>query len=135
MGDTFQLEILTYDKKCLSQKVKSVIIPAYEGLWGIERGHANSICLLKPGIVEVGDEQGERKKYAIGEGICHITPSVVTLFVRSFERKEDIDKERLSRKEAFLVTALRKLENYTASERKKIINAFLRTVARKKLIS
>lgn len=129
----FQLEILTFEKRCLSMKTQYVIIPAYNGLWGIEKGHAPSICVVKPGIVEVSDEKGMRFKYVIGEGICKITPLKTMLLVRSFERKEDIDKERLNRKLDNIIRKMRNLENYSSAEKKKIINAFLRNQARKKL--
>ncbi len=135
MSKLFKIEISTYDRKCLDANVSLVIIPAYEGLWGIKRGHSNAICLLKPGIVEIEDEQQQRVKFAIGEGVCTITPNKVVLLVRSFERKEDIDRNHLQQSGEKVSGKIKKLENYSPKEQKKIIASLLRYQARRKLIS
>lgn len=132
MDRTFQLEILTYEKKCLNLQVRSIIIPAYKGLWGIKKGHANSICLIKPGIIEIEDEKNDKVRYVIGEGVCRITPLKVVLLVRSFEKREEIDKERLKQSIEKIAKKMKNLEDYSEKERIKITNAFLRNQARKK---
>lgn len=135
MGKTFHLEVSTYEKKCLNLKVRSIIIPAYKGLWGIEKGHANSICLIKPGILDIEDEKNNKVMYVIGEGICKINPLKVVLLVRSFEKREDIDKEWLKQSTEKIARKMKNLEDYSEKERIKITNAFLRNQARKKLVS
>ncbi|MFN7181100.1 MAG: FoF1 ATP synthase subunit delta/epsilon [Planctomycetota bacterium] len=135
MNNFFLLEVSTYERKCLVAKVSSLIIPAYDGLMGIKKGHAKAICLLRPGVIEVEYEQNKKEKYAIGEGVCHIMPEKVILLVRSFEKKQDIDKGRLQISREKIVKKVSKLEEFAEKEQKKILNSFLRYQARTKLIS
>ncbi len=135
MNKLFSLEVLTYDKKYLDTQISSLIIPAYDGLLGIKKGHTKAICLMKPGIIEIEDDKQQKKKYAIGEGICTITPNKVILLVRSFEAEEDIDKNRLKESSAKILEKTKKIDSYSSKEQKKIINSILRNKARQKLIS
>lgn len=135
MSRAFQLEVSTYEKKYLSLQVKSIVVPAYKGLWGVRKGHANSICLIKPGIMDIEGEESNRGKYVIGEGICKITPAKVVLLVRSFETRDDIDKARLKKSTEKIVKKMKNLEDCSEKDRIKITNAFLRSQARKKIAS
>jgi ATP synthase F1 epsilon subunit len=133
MEKELTLEISTYQKVCLNTKVRSIIIPAQNGLWGIMKGHANTICLIKPGIIYIEDENG-KKLYSIGEGVCQIENNKVYILTRSFERKEEIDREHLESSYNKLLQKIKEFEKLSQKEQEKVQNSLQRNLARRKLL-
>ena len=53
MEDIFKLEIISPEKIILSEDVKMVTLPSYEGEMGVLKNHISIITFLRPGIIKV----------------------------------------------------------------------------------
>ena len=90
---TFLLEILTPYGKFYSRYVYEIVVQTEDYTLGILPNHAPLIAKVKVSKLEI-IQNGERKCYAIGEGLINVTKDGVTLLLESIEGKEDIDIAR-----------------------------------------
>ena len=56
MSETFDIEIISPEKKLLTKKVSSVTLPGFEGEMTILSNHIPLITFLRPGIVKVNED-------------------------------------------------------------------------------
>ncbi|HXM66986.1 MAG TPA: F0F1 ATP synthase subunit epsilon [Candidatus Acidoferrum sp.] len=93
MPDTFQLEIVTPEKKVIDTAATEVQIPGKNGYLGVLPGHAPLITEL--GIGEVTFHTGaEEQRLAVAWGFAEVLPDKVTILAESAERPSEIDVER-----------------------------------------
>ena len=87
------LEVVTPEKKVLSEVVDEVVLPGREGYLGVLPGHAPLLTSLKIGSVEY--RQGATKGYlALAWGFVEVLPDRVTILADIAERPEEIDVAR-----------------------------------------
>jgi F-type H+-transporting ATPase subunit epsilon len=93
MTDTFQLEIVTPEKKVVDTAAAEVQIPGKNGYLGILPGHAPLITELAVGEItyRVGAEE---QTLAVAWGFAEVLPDKVTILAESAERPSEIDVER-----------------------------------------
>ena len=53
MSESINIEIISPEKKLLTEKVNAVTLPAYEGEMTILSNHIPLITFLRPGIIKV----------------------------------------------------------------------------------
>jgi len=93
MPDTFQLEIVTPEKKVVDTAATEVQIPGKNGYLGVLPGHAPLITELAIG--EVTFHTGaEEQRLAVANGFAEVLPDKVTILAESAERPSEIDVER-----------------------------------------
>jgi len=93
MPDTFQLEIVTPEKKVVDTAATEAQIPGKNGYLGVLPGHAPLITELAVGEVTFragGDEQ----RLAVAWGFAEVLPNKVTILAETAERPAEIDVER-----------------------------------------
>jgi len=93
MPDTFQLEIVTPEKKVVDTAATEAQIPGKSGYLGVLPGHAPLITELAVGEVTFragGDEQ----RLAVAWGFAEVLPDKVTILAETAERPSEIDVER-----------------------------------------
>jgi len=91
------LDVVTPEKKLLSETVDEVTLPGREGYLGVLPGHAPLLTSLKIGEVEY--RQGTAKHaIALAWGFAEILPDRVTILADIAERPDEIDVERATRK-------------------------------------
>jgi len=93
MADTFQLEIVTPEKKVVDSAAAEAQIPGKNGYLGILPGHAPLITELAVGEITFrsgGDEQ----RLAVAWGFAEVLPDKVTILAETAERPSEIDVER-----------------------------------------
>ncbi len=93
MPDTFQLEIVTPEKKVVDTAATEAQIPGKNGYLGVLPGHAPLITELAVGEVSFragGDEQ----RLAVAWGFAEVLPDKVTILAETAERPSEIDVER-----------------------------------------
>src|SRR3954454_5398685 len=93
MADTFQLEIVTPEKKVVETTAEEVQIPGKNGYLGILPGHAPLITELSVGEItyrEISTEQ----RLAVACGFAEVLPEKVTFLAESAERPSDIALDR-----------------------------------------
>ena len=93
MPDTFQLEIVTPEKKVVDTAATEVQIPGKNGYLGVLPGHAPLITELAVG--EISYRAGaEEHTLAVAWGFAEVLPDRVTILAETAERPSEIDVER-----------------------------------------
>jgi F-type H+-transporting ATPase subunit epsilon len=93
MADTFQLEIVTPEKKIVDTAAEEVQIPGKNGYLGILPGHAPLITELAVGEITFREHATEQH-LAVAWGFAEVLPEKVTILAESAERPSEIDVER-----------------------------------------
>lgn len=93
----FQLEVITPERVVLDAQVRSIQVPAQDGLLGVLYGHAPLVTPLVPGTLTLVGASGERQQYAIGEGFLEVVSNRARVMVDTAERPEQVDVERARR--------------------------------------
>lgn len=91
--DTLALEVVTPDRRVLSVRVRSVVLPGELGLFGVLPGHHPFLAGLAAGPMRVRHAGGE-DTFAVGGGFAEVLSDRVSVLVSSCERVADIDVER-----------------------------------------
>jgi F-type H+-transporting ATPase subunit epsilon len=93
MAETFQLEIVTPEKKVVETTAEEVQIPGKNGYLGILPGHAPLITELAVGEITFRENSSEQK-LAVAWGFAEILPNKVTILAETAERPSEIDVDR-----------------------------------------
>ena len=73
------LSIVTPYGSIYNGEVKYVIMPGSEGEFGVYPGHCNILSLLKVGVIEFENTQGNRELVAINCGYAAVTSADVKI--------------------------------------------------------
>ena len=90
---TFLLEIFTPYGKYFDRYVDELVIQTEEYVLGILPNHTPLIAKVKTSKMEI-IQNGEKKCYAIAEGLINVKKDGVVLLLESIENKDEIDIER-----------------------------------------
>jgi len=90
---TLKLEVVTPERKVLSEEITSIIVPAIEGYMGILPNHAPMISGLEPGIIKY-KVSGEYKKMAISGGFLEVSNNKASILANTAELAEEVDVKR-----------------------------------------
>src|SRR5579864_401035 len=93
MADTFQLEIVTPEKKVVQTETEEVQIPGKNGYLGILPGHAPLITELAVGEITFR-ENSRQQRLAVEWGFAEVLPNKVTILAETAERPSEIDVDR-----------------------------------------
>ena len=93
MAETFQLEIVTPEKKVVDTAAEEVQIPAKNGYLGVLPGHAPLITELSVGEITYRENATEQK-LAVAWGFAEVLPNKVTILAETAERPSEINIER-----------------------------------------
>ncbi len=93
MPDTFQLEIVTPEKKVVDTAAEEVQIPGKNGYLGILPGHAPLITELAVGEITFRENSTDQR-LAVAWGFAEVLPNKVTILAETAERPAEIDVER-----------------------------------------
>ena len=74
-----RLEIITPDKKLFEGDVKSAVFPGTEGSFGVLEGHAPMIATLKPGKIELTEQNNNKVEFTVKGGVVEVLKSKVTV--------------------------------------------------------
>ena len=93
MADTFQLEIVTPEKKVVETTAEEVQIPGKNGYLGVLPGHAPLITELSVGEITYR-EHGAEQRLAVAWGFAEVLPNKVTILAETAEPPAEIDVDR-----------------------------------------
>jgi F-type H+-transporting ATPase subunit epsilon len=93
MSDTFQLEIVTPEKKVVDTAAEEIQIPGKNGYLGVLPGHAPLISELAVGEIKFRTGS-EEQRLAVASGFVEVLPDKVTILAETAERPSEIDVER-----------------------------------------
>jgi F-type H+-transporting ATPase subunit epsilon len=97
MADTFQLEIVTPEKKVVETAAEEVQIPGKNGYLGVLPGHAPLITELAVGEITYRENAGSNsteQRLAVAWGFAEVLPNKVTILAETAERPAEIDVDR-----------------------------------------
>jgi F-type H+-transporting ATPase subunit epsilon len=96
MASTIRLELVTPERLVLSEEVDEVVLPGYEGEFGVLPGHTQFLAILNIGIMWF--RKGSAiKKIALGGGFAEVTHDRVVVMADTAEASDEIDVERARR--------------------------------------
>lgn len=93
MADTFQLEIVTPEKKVVDAPAEEIQIPGKNGYLGIMPGHAPLITELAVGEITYRSALAT-ERLAVAWGFAEVLPEKVTILAETAERPAEIDVAR-----------------------------------------
>ncbi len=96
MADTFQLEIVTPERKVVDDRATDAQIPAKNGYIGVLPGHAPLITELAVGEISYHGSKGE-EHLAVAWGFAEVLPDKVTILAETAEKAAEIDVARATK--------------------------------------
>ena len=98
MAETLQLDVVTPERRVLSEPVNSVTVPGRNGEMQLLPGHAALISELKTGVLSYS-EDGTTFQLHVSGGFVEVSDDQVSVLAEIAERPEEIDaaRARLSR--------------------------------------
>ena len=89
----FELKIITPDRVFYEGEAVMVEFNTTEGEIGVLPGHIPLTVIVKPGILNITETEGD-KEAALHAGFAEILPDRVTILAEIIEWPEEIDEER-----------------------------------------
>jgi len=88
-----QLQIVSADRSLLNETVDEVVIPGFDGYFGVLPGHTPLLAVLQVG--ELWYRQGQEKHYvSIAFGFAEVLPDRVTILAQIAEKADEIELAR-----------------------------------------
>ena len=91
--NSFLLRIITPERLFYENQVNMVEFNTTEGEIGVLPGHVPLTVIVKPGILDITEPEGD-KVAALHAGFAEILPERVTILAEIIEWPEEIDEER-----------------------------------------
>ena len=93
LSTKLQLQIVSADRSLLNETVDEVVIPGFDGYFGVLPGHTPLLAVLQVG--ELWYRQGQEKHYvSIAFGFAEVLPDRVTILAQIAEKADEIDVAR-----------------------------------------
>ena len=101
MAEQIQLEVVTPERRVLSEVVDSVNVPGMNGEMGILPGHTPLISQLQTGVLSYV-QNGTQHRLHVSGGFVEVNADRVSVLAEIAERPEEIDaaRARLAREHA-----------------------------------
>lgn len=96
MSEKFNLEIISPDQTLLKQEVKQVTLPAYEGLMTILKDHISLVTFLRPGFLEVV-EDNKIEKFYVEEGTVEFLNNKLLILSSSVIKLDKLTKNMITK--------------------------------------
>ena len=119
MSDKFTIEIISPDKIILQAEAKEVVIPSFEGEMGILKDHIPLITFLRPGLVNIIDE--DKKTFFVEEGTVEFSNNILLILSSTAQELSKIDKNSLKK---LIDDAEKKAKNENFSDKEKYLLSY-----------
>jgi F-type H+-transporting ATPase subunit epsilon len=96
MASTIRLELVTPERLVLSEEVDEVVLPGFEGEFGVLPGHTQYLAILNIGMLWYRKGSAVTK-IALGGGFAEVNHDRVVVMAETAERAGEIDVERAQR--------------------------------------
>ena len=94
MASTFELEIVTPDRKFYEGTVEMVVVRTVTGDLGIHKEHMSLVSPLSVGVIRIKEGKGKYREAACAGGFVQVKQDKTTIITDSAEFPEEIDVER-----------------------------------------
>ena len=119
MSDKFTIEIISPDKIILQAEAKEVVIPSFEGEMGILKDHIPLITFLRPGLVNIIDE--DKKTFFVEEGTVEFSNNNLLILSSTSQELSKIDKNSFKK---LIDDAEKKAKNENFSDKEKYLLSY-----------
>ena len=119
MSDKFTIEIISPDKIILQAEAKEVVIPSFEGEMGILKDHIPLITFLRPGLVNIIDE--DKKTFFVEEGTVEFSKNILLILSSTAQELSKIDKNSLKN---LIDDAEKKVKNENFSDKERYLLSY-----------
>ena len=119
MSDKFTIEIIPPDKIILQAEAKEVVIPSFEGEMGILKDHIPLITFLRPGLVNIIDE--DKKTFFVEEGTVEFSNNNLLILSSTSQELSKIDKNSLKN---LIDDAEKKVKNENFSDKERYLLSY-----------
>ena len=92
---TFNLTIVSAERKIFEGEVKQIQATGVEGELGILPGHTPLLTAIKPGIVKFILQDGNEDVIYVSGGFLEVQPNIVTVLADVAIRGRELDAERI----------------------------------------
>jgi len=94
MSENFIVEIISPDKSILKSEASEVTIPSYEGQMGILKDHIPLITFLRPGLIIIKENSGE-KKFFIEDGTVEFSNNNLLILTSTAKSLDSLKKNSI----------------------------------------
>lgn len=94
-AQTIQFELVSPERRLVSEPVTMAVIPGEEGQFGVLSGHSALVASLKPGVVELQFDGQDTRRIFIAGGFADVTPEQCTVLAEEAVNVADLDKAAL----------------------------------------
>ena len=94
-GRTLHLSVITPAKPVFDGAASSVVVPAFDGEWGVLPGHASLLALLGTGELRVTSPDGATHRLAVRGGFLQVHKNKVTVLTQEAVAAKDISADAL----------------------------------------
>ena len=92
MASTLHFELVTPEKLVRSDDVHMVVVPGAEGDFGVLPGHALLLSTVRPGIIEIFENDKPKERFFVGGGFAEVTPERCTVLSTESVNLDEIDE-------------------------------------------
>ena len=94
MSENFTVEIISPDKSILKSEATEVTIPSYEGQMGILKDHIPLITFLRPGLIIIKENSGE-KIFFIEDGTVEFSNNSLLILTSTAKSVDSLEKNSI----------------------------------------
>jgi F-type H+-transporting ATPase subunit epsilon len=120
----FQLDIVTPEKRVLSERVDTVVLPGSEGELGILQSHVPLVTSLKPGEL-MYSISGSQSHFAVGAGFVEVTGNRVSVLTDMAMGEGEIDEKTVEEALARAHERLAGLKHDDSAEEVALVQAMI----------
>ena len=92
---TFNLTIVSAERKIFEGEVKQIQATGVEGELGILPGHTPLLTAIKPGIIKFTLQDGNEEVIYVSGGFLEVQPNIVTVLADVAIRGSELDADRI----------------------------------------
>ncbi|MEM7617869.1 MAG: ATP synthase F1 subunit epsilon [Pseudomonadota bacterium] len=94
----FDFELVSPERKLMSEKAWQVTVPGEMGDFGVRAGHSSLVSSIRPGVVEiVANEGDEATKIFIAGGFADVTATNCTILAEQALKLEELNQEEIEK--------------------------------------
>jgi F-type H+-transporting ATPase subunit epsilon len=95
-NETFEFELVSPEKKLLSEPAKMVVVPGEEGDFGVLWNHAATVSSIRSGVLTVfSNDNEDPMKIFVAGGFADVTPKSCTVLAEEAIMVSDLEQDNL----------------------------------------
>ena len=92
-------QLVMPEREVLATEADMVVVPGSEGDFGVLHGHAPLISTVRPGVLEVIQDNKVERRFMVVGGIAEVTPERCTVLADEAVPFEQVTPEQLAERE------------------------------------